>query len=82
MYSLYILQCSDSSLYTGITVDLTRRVWEHNFSKHGAKYTLARRPVRLVYSSEFSSRSGASKEEARIKKLTRVQKLSFLDRQH
>ena len=50
MYYLYILKCSDGTLYTGITVDLKRRVGEHNTSKLGAKYTRSRRPVKLVYS--------------------------------
>jgi len=79
MYYLYILECSDGTLYTGITADLDRRIKEHNSSEFGAKYTSTRRPVKLVYSKKFSNRSRASKEEARIKKLTRAEKLSFLD---
>ncbi|MFA5652235.1 MAG: GIY-YIG nuclease family protein, partial [Candidatus Paceibacterota bacterium] len=71
MYHLYILLCSDKSLYTGITTDLKRRVAEHNTSKLGAKYTSARRPVKLVYSKKFKNRSLASKEEARVKAMTR-----------
>ena len=45
MYYLYILECADKTLYTGITTDLKRRVLEHNENKLGAKYTSARRPV-------------------------------------
>jgi putative endonuclease len=78
MYHLYILKCFDKTLYTGITTDLKRRVGEHNSSKLGAKYTSARRPVVLVYSKKFKNRSLASKEEARIKKLKRIQKLELV----
>ena len=78
MYHLYILKCKDGTLYTGITTDLKRRVREHNTSKLGAKYTRARRPVKLVYSKKFKDRSKASKEESRIKKLKRVDKLKLL----
>ncbi|MFA6184798.1 MAG: GIY-YIG nuclease family protein [Candidatus Shapirobacteria bacterium] len=77
MYFLYILQCADQTLYTGITTNLDRRVKEHNNSKLGAKYTKVRRPVKLVYSQQFTDRSEASKEESRIKKLSRQQKLSL-----
>jgi len=75
MYSVYILQCSDSTLYTGITSDLDRRVKEHNSSNLGAKYTKPRRPCVLVYSKKFNDRSSAQIEEARIKSLSRTQKL-------
>ena len=78
MYYLYILKCADKTLYTGITTDLKRRIFEHNNSKLGAKYTLARRPVRMVYSKKFKNRSEASKEEARIKKLGRAEKLKLI----
>ena len=78
MYYLYILKCSDGTLYTGITVDLKRRMGEHNSSKLGAKYTKARRPVELIYSKKFKNRSLASKEESRIKKLTREEKLTLI----
>lgn len=79
MYTLYILQCADKTLYTGITVDVERRVKEHNDSKLGAKYTKARRPVKLIYSKKFLNRSSASKAEIRIKKLTREQKLKLIN---
>ena len=69
MYHLYILECADKTLYTGITTDLKRRIVEHNSAKLGAKYTLHRRPVKLAYSKKFRNRSIASKEEARIKNL-------------
>ncbi|OGH71749.1 MAG: endonuclease [Candidatus Magasanikbacteria bacterium RIFCSPLOWO2_01_FULL_43_20b] len=78
MYHLYILKCSDKTLYTGITVDLGRRVKEHNSSRLGARYTRARRSVKLVYSKKFRNRSSASKEESRIKKLSRKEKLKLI----
>ena len=79
MYYLYILECADKTLYTGITTDLKRRVAEHNGSDLGAKYTLARRPVKLVFSKKFKNRSEACKEEARIKKLKREVKLEMIE---
>jgi putative endonuclease len=78
MYYLYILKCADKTLYTGITTDLKRRVAEHNSTKLGAKYTHSRRPVKMVFSKKFKSRSAVSKEEARIKKLKRPQKLELI----
>lgn len=78
MYFVYIIQCADDTLYTGITTDLDRRINEHNSSKLGAKYTKVRRPVKLVYSKEFENRSEASKEESRIKKLSRTEKLNLI----
>lgn len=79
MYHLYILKCSDGSLYTGITTDLKRRVGEHNGGITGAKYTRARRPVSVVYSRRFQNRANASREEARIKSLTRSEKLKLIN---
>ncbi len=78
MYFVYILECSDHTFYTGITTNLDRRVKEHNNSKLGAKYTKVRRPVKLIYSKEFNNRSEALIEEARIKKLTRTEKINFI----
>jgi len=78
MYHLYILHCADGTLYTGITIDLKRRVYEHNSSTLGAKYTRGRRPVKLVFSKTFRNRSQASREESRIKKLTRKEKMDLV----
>jgi putative endonuclease len=80
MYHLYILECADKTLYTGITTDLERRIVEHGSAKLGAKYTFARRPVKLVYSKKFKDRSAASKEEARIKKLKKTEKLVLIEK--
>lgn len=77
-YFVYILKCSDKTLYTGITVDLTRRLREHNSSKLGAKYTRNRLPVKLVYSQPFKNRSQATKAEMAIKKMTRQEKINFI----
>ena len=79
MYFVYILQCNDNTLYTGVTTDLERRVKEHNDLKLGARDTKVRRPVKLVYSKEFSDRSTAMIEEARIKKLNRNEKLEIIE---
>ncbi len=78
MYHVYLLECSDGALYTGITVDLERRVREHNSSSLGAKYTRARRPVKLVFSKKFKNRSLATKEEMRIKGLKRIEKIKLI----
>lgn len=80
MYYLYILECADGTLYTGITVDLERRLKEHNGSGLGARYTRARRPVKLVYSEEFPNRSTASSAESRIKRLPREEKLKMIEK--
>ena len=81
MWKVYILKCSDDSLYTWITTDLDRRITEHNWDEKWAKYTRMRRPVELVYSSRFDNRSEASKEEIRIKKLTKINKLKLINNQ-
>lgn len=74
-FSLYILECVDGTLYTGIAAHVARRLAQHNGEKPGgARYTAGRRPVRLVYEARFASRSAALKEEARIKRLTRGEK--------
>jgi putative endonuclease len=80
MYYVYIVECCDKTLYTGITVDLERRLEEHNGSKLGARYTGARRPVQLVYAKKYRNRSDASREEARIKKLTKAEKLKIIEK--
>ena len=80
MYYLYILECADKTLYTGITTDLKRREREHNESKLGAKYTSVRRPVKVVYSRRFRNRSNASKMEAQIKKLNRQEKIDLINK--
>ena len=74
MWFCYILECSDGTLYTGITTDIDKRVSTHNKGK-GAKYTKTRLPVVLKWSKIVENRSEASKLEYKIKKLNRSQKL-------
>jgi putative endonuclease len=71
---VYIVECNDGSLYTGITVNVENRISVHNSGK-GAKYTKTRRPVNLRVSWLFENRSAAAKEEWRIKQLSRAEKL-------
>jgi putative endonuclease len=77
-YFVYIVQCSDATLYTGIAVDVAKRINEHNTSDKGAKYTKTRRPVTLVYKEEHPDRSSATKREMEIKRLSRGEKLKLL----
>jgi len=72
---VYIVECVDNSLYTGITTNIDRRIKEHNTSNKGAKYTRSRRPVSLIYKESCENRSIASKREYEIKKLKRADKL-------
>ncbi|WP_294870189.1 GIY-YIG nuclease family protein [Sulfuricurvum sp. RIFCSPLOWO2_12_FULL_43_24] len=77
-YSVYILRCSDSTLYTGITNNLEKRIIEHNTSDRGAKYTRYRRPVTLVYHEAHENKSEALKREIAIKKMPRSKKEKLL----
>lgn len=71
----YILLCADGTLYSGKTINLAKRLRQHNGEiKGGAKYTRVRRPVKLVYQKEFSTHSESCREEARLKTLTHEQK--------
>ena len=78
---LYIVQCSDQTLYTGITTDIPRRLKEHN-TKKGAFYTKNKTPVELVYQESMLNRSEALKREKAIKKLTRQEKLELVSTEH
>lgn len=78
MYYVYIIRCVDGTLYSGITTDVERRILEHNSSSKGARYTRSRRPCTLVYTAPFPNRAVASQEEARIKRLSRDKKISFI----
>ena len=69
----YIVQCADGTLYTGWTNCLARRMKAHNEGKAGAKYTRAKRPVKLMYYEGFTSKSEALKREATLKRLSRKQ---------
>ena len=75
---LYIVKCNDSTLYTGITTDIKRRIKDHN-TGYGAKYTRGRGPVQLVHIRQYKNRSDASKAEAKFKKFRRTKKLQIID---
>lgn len=74
MYYVYLLECADKSIYTGITTDVKRRFEEHK-TKKGGGYTRSHKAKRIVYAEEQPNRSAALKREAEIKKLPRSQKL-------
>jgi len=80
MYYVYLLECDDQSIYTGITTDLERRFKEHQSGKSGkgANYTNAKGAVKIVYSEEHPDRSTASKRESEIKKMSRQEKLEMI----
>ncbi len=78
MHFIYILECSDNTLYTGYTTDLDTRVKKHNEGK-AAKYTRFRAPVKLVYYEEHHSKSDAMKRENTIKKMSRQEKLKLIN---
>lgn len=73
-WQVYMLQCADGSLYTGIALQLQRRIEQHNSGK-GARYTRGRGPVLLVYQESCSDKSAALKRELAIKALPRDKKL-------
>lgn len=73
LWHVYIVQCADGSLYTGITTDVARRLREHDSGK-GAKYTRARGPLQLLGCETHPDRSSASRAEYAIKQLTAAEK--------
>lgn len=78
-WKLYILRCSDESLYTGITTDVQKRLDAHNSGK-GAKYTRSRTPVELVYTEDCLDHSTALKRELEFKAMRREQKLKMIQK--
>lgn len=76
-WHVYILECSDSSFYTGITNDLKRRIKQHN-NKTGAKSLRGKIPVKLVYNEAAVSKSDAAKREIEIKGWTREKKINLI----
>jgi len=77
LWYVYIVECVDTSLYTGITTDLRRRMQEHR-SGIGAKYTRAHKISKLLYTETYPSRSEASKREVEIKQLSRPEKYQLV----
>lgn len=80
MNYVYLLRCSDDSLYCGWTTDLEHRIEAHN-NGSGAKYTRSRLPVKLVYYEEYEDRSQALRRESQIKKMNREEKLRLIKAQ-
>ncbi len=77
MYLVYIIECGDASLYTGVTNDLERRFKQHKEGK-GGHYTRSKEIVKIVYTEECPDRSSALKREAQIKSWTRQKKLDLI----
>lgn len=78
-WHVYVLQCADGTLYTGVARDLQKRLLQHNGEQAGGpKYTRGRRPVQLVWSDTAANRSAAQQREAAIKKLSRGEKLRLI----
>ena len=74
LFSLYIIRCADESLYTGIAVDVARRLREHEAGLRGAKYLRGRGPLELVFEQAVGDRSAASSAEHRVKRLDKSAK--------
>jgi putative endonuclease len=81
MFYVYIVECVDKTLYCGYTNNLEARIKEHNNGNNGAKYTKTRRPVHLVFSENFESKSSAMKREYEIKQLSKLQKINLINLQ-
>lgn len=79
LHFMYVLICADETLYTGYTIDLQKRIEAHNAGK-GAKYTAARRPVRLLAHAAFETKHEAMSAEYHFKQLSRAEKLSLIER--
>ena len=84
-WRVYIVRCADGTLYTGVAIDVARRIAEHNgqgpggaTSTRGARYTRSRRPVKLVYQEKKANRSAACRREYRIKRMSRREKLAMM----
>ena len=75
-WTVYILECADNTLYTGITTNITRCIREHETGK-GVKYTKGRAPLKIIYTETYDNRSDASKREICIKSLDKLSKLSL-----
>lgn len=76
-WTVYIIECSDCTFYTGITNDLARRLDQHNTGR-ASRYTRTRRPVRMIYQEDYVSRSEASIREWEIKSLSRKEKENLI----
>ena len=79
VWYLYILQCGDGSLYTGIATDVEKRLQVHRSGK-GAKYTRGRGPLALVHREACGSHSDALRREMQVKRMSRLQKLELIEK--
>jgi putative endonuclease len=77
-WSVYMLRCGDGSLYTGIAIDVSRRVAEHQSGSRGARYLRGRGPLKLVLQAEVGDRGSAARVELRIKRLGKQEKERLL----
>ena len=77
-WSIYIIEASDASLYTGVTTDVERRFGEHLQGRRGARFFNGRQPLRVVYREHGHTRSSACRREAEIKKLSRSEKQALI----
>lgn len=77
-HHVYVVECADGTLYTGYTIDVERRLEEHNAGE-GARYTRGRTPVELVHAETYESRSAAYAREAEIKAMRRTEKLALVN---
>ncbi|MBT8090593.1 MAG: GIY-YIG nuclease family protein [Gammaproteobacteria bacterium] len=78
VFSLYIVRCSDDTLYTGIAADVRKRIAEHESSPRGAKYLRGKGPLRLEFVEPVGDRGAASTLEFRVKRLTRARKEALI----
>jgi putative endonuclease len=78
-WSLYIIEASDASLYTGITTDVERRFGEHLQGPRGARFFNGRSPLKIIYREDGHDRASASRREAEIKKLSRRAKQQLIE---
>ncbi|QLG46360.1 GIY-YIG nuclease family protein [Costertonia aggregata] len=79
VYYVYILECSDSTYYTGITSNLTERIVSHQNGKYVGSYTSSRRPIQLVFYCEFTEASIAIETEKQIKKWSKAKKRALIN---
>lgn len=77
MYFVYLIECQDNTIYTGITTDIERRFKEHTLGK-GSAYTRSKKPKKIIHTESHANRSSALKREAEIKSWPRAKKLSLI----
>lgn len=76
---VYILKCADQTYYTGITSNLTKRIFEHESGKHQDSYISTRRPIELVFYGEFTDINTAIEKEKKVKKWSRTKKEALIN---